>query len=81
MKFILVFSFLLTMMCSAHANKSGEGQEMDPIGGDQSRCCATGKCSELKACSDIEFGGRSTITKDPSKTKSSSSKKTKANDA
>lgn len=66
----LIILFTLTLsaqVCAqAFANKPMLGQDSDPVGGDNSRCCKTGACTSLKSCEDTQLGADRLNIKDSS---------------
>lgn len=62
----LIILFTLTLSAQVFANKPMLGQDSDPVGGDNSRCCRTGACTSLKACQDTQLGADRQNVKDSS---------------
>jgi hypothetical protein len=55
MKYILI-ALTLSFSLSSLAQSSRLGQDSDPVAGDNSRCCRTGKCGDnMKLCADTQI--------------------------
>jgi hypothetical protein len=68
----------LSITLSSLAQTSRLGQDSDPVAGDNSRCCRTGKCGDnLKICADTLINAER-VPKDLNESKKRKSPKSKA---
>lgn len=55
MKFLLV-AITLSISAVAFGDSARLGQDPDPVAGDNSRCCRTGKCGDnMRLCADTQI--------------------------
>ncbi len=54
MKLSMIF-LAFALSGQVFAEKPRLGQDSDPVGGDNSRCCKTGACTNLVACKDTQL--------------------------
>jgi hypothetical protein len=79
MKFLILLS-MLSISGFSVAETARLGQDPDPVGGDNSRCCRTGKCGDnMRICADTQIDADRSpkdVYVSSSKKKSKSSKAT-----
>lgn len=53
---LLLIALSLTISSVSFAETARLGQDPDPVAGDNSRCCRTGKCGDnMKLCADTQI--------------------------
>lgn len=53
---VLFFVLSLSISAVSFADAAKLGQDSDPVAGDNSRCCRTGKCGDtMKLCADTQI--------------------------
>lgn len=53
---LLIVALSLSISAVTFAESSRLGQDSDPVAGDNSRCCRTGKCGDnMRLCADTQI--------------------------
>lgn len=53
---LLLIALSLTISSVSFADQTRLGQDPDPVAGDNSRCCRTGKCGDnMRLCADTQI--------------------------